>query len=213
MGNTNESTGGPPPGGGGVYTDSGDLSGMLLEIAADSTVEISHTYPKTGSPDMNCLIVVQVQIKGQMKLKWADPNYGKESGDHRASALNAKLASDKILILMCTEVGFENTTGAITPEDFWISFGMTKQTRSDFDPYNEYWGVSNKRNDMHRIHLKAGLIKQVDLSWPGDPIGMVSRSATKSRTATRSAKKTAKKKVSGKRRAKRNKKKKTTKRR
>lgn len=191
-----------------------ELAGMVLEIAADSAVEISHTFPQSSSPDADCLIVIQVKFKGQMKAAWADPNYGKTSGDHRASEFSAKLGNDKIIIISAKSLGFETSTGgAVLPQDFWNDFGMTPVQHSSFDWFTEYWGRSTGRKDAYKINLKDGLIKQVDMSWPGDQTGQTQMMATKARPVKRASKKTSKKKPTEKARTKGSKKKKTTKRR
>lgn len=185
----------PPGGGGGGLRTAGALAGMVLEIATDSAVEISHTFLQGGSPDADCLIVIQVKFKGQMKAAWANPNYGNESGDHRASQFSAKLGNDKIIIISAKSIGFETSAGgAVLPQDFWNDFGMTPVQHSSFDWFTEYWGRSTGRKDAYKINLKDGLIKQVDMSWPAEQTAQTQMMATKTRKDPRSRKKTSTKK-------------------
>lgn len=157
MSNLNDSVTVPPPPWGSGGKDSGTQPGLILRIEG-AQVDISHTYRNATSPEVNCLIVIQVRKKGNMSVHWADEAYQ----DSRIDCVNKKIADNTVIIISALEVKLYNPAMKEGSEAFWSSNGMTKQTPQPNAPESEYW-KSNIDGVKCEIKLLDGCIKIVDL--------------------------------------------------
>jgi len=158
MGNVNNSIDIPPPPPEGIGALRTEVQpGLILRIE-NALVDISHTYRNSTSPEVNCLIAVQVRKKGNISLRWADSAYQ----DSRIDNVNRKIADNTMIIISALEIKLFNAAMKEGSDAFWAANKMVKQSPPPNAPDTEYWN-GNIEGVTCEIKLMNGRLKVVDM--------------------------------------------------